>query len=183
MKTVSYKGKLTYLAAKYKICAGDMVNKMINSYLRNIGRKGGLARAKNLDSQKRSAQARMAVMTRWMNKRFGVDHFEQMGLPGWEIVDAGLHDIANGRLTSINALVVAEARPKLRSLGVPVPSVSGKISNGRILLYKKMGKLHGAMGYVRFCALLKRVDSFNNALASISFVPIKSAHRHRRWCL
>lgn len=158
-----------------------MTPKNIRKYLKTIGKKGGLERAKKLNSETRSSQARNAVMSRWMNKRFGTDSFEKMGIPGWEIIDSGLRDIVNGNLSSVNALAVAEARPKLRFLGIPVPDVTKQISNIRTLLYNTMEKQEGDMAHPRFCALLERVDSFCHALSSITPIPQCSPHRNRRW--
>lgn len=159
-----------------------MISQGIRNYLKAIGKKGGMQRASTLNSATRISQARKAVLSRWMRQRFGVDCFEKMGLPGWEVVDAGLRDLANGVLSSVNALAVAEVRPKLRFLGVPVPDVSHRTLQTRIALYHMMEKKHGDMAYARFCAVLERVDSFCDALASMTPVLERSPHRNRRWC-
>lgn len=120
-------------------------------------------------------------MSRWMSKRFGANNFKALALPGWEIVDPGLCDLANGNFSSMNALAVAELRPKLRFLGVPVPEISPQILDPRLLLYRLMEKREGDMAYVRFCALLERMDSFCDSLASIASIPCQTAHCARRW--
>ena len=158
-----------------------MVSQSIQNYLRKIGKKGGIQRAKNLTLAVRSAQARKAVLTRWMNKRFGVDCFEKLGIPGWEIIDSGLHDLVQGNLASVNALAVAEIRPKLRFLGIPVPPMFGPNANIRASLYRALEDQHKEMAHARFCALLERVDSFCHALTAIISIPQHSAHRNRRW--
>ncbi len=158
-----------------------MIPQNIHNYLSKIGKKGGKQRAKNLTLAARSSQARKAVLSRWMHKRFGVDRFEKMGIPGWEIVDSGLDDLANGNLASVNALAVAEMRPKLRFLGIPVPHVFSPNANIRASLYRAMEDQHQDMAYARFCALLERVDSFCHALTAIVSLPQHSAHRNRRW--
>ncbi|OGQ45878.1 MAG: hypothetical protein A3I05_08275 [Deltaproteobacteria bacterium RIFCSPLOWO2_02_FULL_44_10] len=105
-----------------------------------------------------------------------------MALPGSEIVDAGLRDLICGNFLSVPALAVAELRPKLRFLGVPVPDVSNHLSHPRMKLYHAMETQHRDMAYVRFCALLTRMDSFCDSLASL-MPPLKhSTHRRRRWC-
>lgn len=158
-----------------------MLSRNVRAYLKTIGRKGGKERARRSGSTVLSSQARNAVVSRWMRKRFGVDTFEALALPGWEIIDPGLHDLVNGVFSSINALAVAELRPKLRFLGVPVPDVSNHIPNSRVLLYQAIEKTEGDMAHVRFCALLKRLDSFCDALASIVSIFRHVAHSDRRW--
>ena len=116
-----------------------------------------------------------------MNQRFGVDRFEKMGIPGWEIIDSGLHDLVHGNLASVNALAVAEIRPKLRFLGIPVPHVFAPNFNSRAALYRATEEQHKDMAHARFCALLERADSFCHALAAIICIPQQSAHRNRRW--
>lgn len=158
-----------------------MLSKNIRAYFKTIGRKGGRERARKLSSATLSSQARNAVVSRWMRKRFGVDNFKALALPGWEIVDPGLRDLVNGDFTSVPALAVAELRPRMRFLGVPVPYVTPQIPNPRALLYHTMETLHGDMAYVRFCALLERMNSFCDSLASMISIPRHTAHRSRRW--
>ena len=158
-----------------------MVSKSIHTYFKMIGRKGGKERARKSSAATLSSQARSAVITRWMRKRFGADNFKALSLPGSEIVDPGLRDIANGNFLSPCALAVAELRPRLRFLGVPMSDVSNQISDPRTLLYQTMEAKEGDMAYVRFCALLERLDSFCDSLASIVSIPRHAAHRHRRW--
>ena len=171
---------LTYIATTYKILF-IMVSQNIRNYLKTIGRKGGKARARKSSSTALSSQARNAVVSRWMHKRFGVDNFKALALPGSEIVDSGLRDVIRGNFSSVSALAVAELRPKLRFLGVPIPDMSKQIPNPRNLLYRTMEKAEGGMAYVRFCALLERMDSFCDALAGIISHPKHTAHRNRRW--
>lgn len=116
-----------------------------------------------------------------MRKRFGAASFQALALPGWEIVDSGLHDLAHGHVSSVHALAVAELHPRLRFLGVPVSRLPQTLSSPRALLYQTMEEQEGDMAYVRFCALLERIDSFCDALASITAIPQPTAHRHRRW--
>lgn len=171
---------MTYVTAKYSII-GIMVSQRIRNYLKTIGRKGGKERAAKFSSATLSSQARHAVVTRWMRKRFGVDNFKALALPGGEIVDVGLRDLINENFSSVQALAVAELRPRLRFLRVPLPNVSNQISKPRTLLYRTMEVKEGGMAYVRFCALLERLDSFCDALVSIIPTPRHTAHRHRRW--
>ena len=159
-----------------------MVSRSVRTFLKTIGRKGGQERARKSSAAALSAQARHAVVSRWMRKRFGTDHFKALALPGWEVVDPGLRDLVSGNISSACALAVAELRPKLRFLGVPVPVVSDRIPKPRQMLYSLMEAQHGDMAHERFCALLARMDSFCDALASIIPVPHQPSHRGRRWC-
>lgn len=158
-----------------------MVSKNIRAYFKTIGRRGGKERARKSSSATLSSHARNAVVSRWMRKRFGADRFRVLALPGWEIVDVGLRDLIHGNFTSVQALAVAELRPRLRFLGVPVPDGSPQIPNPRTLLYHTMEMEQGGMAYVRFCALLERMNSFCDSLASIVSIPQHTAHRNRRW--
>lgn len=171
---------MTYVAAK-NISLFAMVSKNIRAYFKAIGRRGGKERARRSSPATLSAQARNAVVSRWLRKRFGADNFQTLALPGWEIVDSGLRDLVNGSFTSVQALAVAELRPRLRFLGVPVPDGSPHIPNPRTLLYHTMETEQGDMAYVRFCALLERMNSFCDSLASIISIPQHTAHRNRRW--
>ena len=158
-----------------------MISRSVRSYLKTIGRKGGKERANKLSASALSSQARHAITSRWMRKRFGVEKFNELALPGSEIVDAGLRDLSNGNFSSIEVLAVAELHPKLRFLGVPLPEVVKQIAHPRTLLYQSMEAGEGNMAYVRFCALLERMDSFCEALASITPPPQPTTHRSRRW--
>ena len=159
-----------------------MVSQNVRTFLKTIGQKGGKERAKKLGASALRAQARYAVVSRWMRKRFGTDHFKTLALPGWEVVDSGLRDLVSGDISSAYALAVAELRPRLRFLGVPVPLVSDRILKPREALYRLMEAEHGDMAHERFCALLARMDSFCDALSSIIPVPYHPSHRGRRWC-
>lgn len=49
----------------------------------------------------------------------------QDDLPGYELVSAGLDDLAAGRETE-SALLVAMAAPRLRAIGIDVPQGGGR---------------------------------------------------------
>jgi hypothetical protein len=80
-------------------------------------------------------------------------------LPGYELVRAGLADLAHGRETEA-ALVVAMAAPRLRALGIEVPAGGGAFPSHRLyaLLSQAGGGAHG-----RYNALVGRVASFARA--------------------
>ena len=86
---------------------------------RAFGRTGGRARARNLAPGRRTEIARRAVTARWVRRRFGASRFADLALPGGDLVDEGLADLACGR-TSAASLLVSLAAPRLRREGVPV---------------------------------------------------------------
>lgn len=159
-----------------------MVNLRVRSYLQSIGRKGGHARAQRLSPAMRQAQARRAAVSRWMRARFATETFETLAIPGWEIVDPGLRDLAQGSTTTVSALAVAELCPRLRFLGVPVPAISDQAGDLRAQLYRMMELEHADMAHERFCALLGRLDSFCETLAATVARPQEATHRNRMWC-
>jgi hypothetical protein len=81
------------------------------------------------------------------------------GLPGHELVRAGLEDLAAGRETEA-ALLVAMAAPRLRALGIDVPAGGGSFPSHRLysLLSDSDSGAHG-----RYNALVGRIASFARA--------------------
>lgn len=157
----------------------------VRRFLSRIGRMGGLSRARDRSQSELDSTARRGAVSRWIRQRFGVGSFEDLGLPGWEIVDKGLFDLAAGKTDSIDALAVAEVQPRLRYLGVPVPRTTETIIEARKKLYRIVEVQNGEMAHERFSAILQRVDSFCDALSSRSpgvvlrRVPVR---RDRIWC-
>jgi hypothetical protein len=80
-------------------------------------------------------------------------------LPGHELVETGLADLAAGRET-VEALLVAMAEPRLRSLGIDVPPCAGEGASHR--LYALLAE-SGAGAHSRYNALVARVVSFARA--------------------
>jgi hypothetical protein len=80
-------------------------------------------------------------------------------LPGYELVSAGLDDLASGRETE-SALLVAMAAPRLRAIGIDVPQGGGEQPSHR--LYELLTESdEGA--HSRYNALVARVVSFARA--------------------
>ena len=94
----------------------------IRSRFQRYGRDGGRTRAARMTPEARTAVACRAAVTRWTRQRFGASSFAALGLPGGEIVDAGLADLAVGKET-VGSLLVSLAAPRLRREGVPVVRV------------------------------------------------------------
>ena len=76
--------------------------------------------------------------------------------PGHELVHAGVRDLAAGRETEA-ALVVAMAAPRLRAVGIAVPSGGGELPSHR--LYELLSD-SGAGAHSRYNALVGRIVSF-----------------------
>ena len=86
-------------------------------------------------------------------------------LPGGDLVEAGLRDLASG-VDSAEALLVASFAPRLRRLGVEVPAHSIPEPEHRLyglLAASAPGSAHG-----RYNALVRRMASFARALASLT---------------
>jgi hypothetical protein len=82
---------------------------------------------------------------------------ELEGVPGWEIVAAGLADIAAGRVT-IEAELVKSAAHRLETIGLPVPS--GQPSAGSRLYELVAADVGEARAHGRYNALRRRLASF-----------------------
>jgi hypothetical protein len=84
------------------------------------------------------------------------------GLPGAEIVEPGLNDLAAG-VISAEALAVALFAPRLRPLGVNVPDCPLP-SPQTHALYTLLEDRYGNEAHSRYNALLRRIISFASAL-------------------
>ena len=87
-------------------------------------------------------------------------------LPGADLVLEGLRDLQDGR-DSIEALLVQVGASRLRSLGVPVPrSASPDAPEHR--LYARLEETYGEAAHSQHNALVRRLVSFERALACVS---------------
>jgi hypothetical protein len=84
-------------------------------------------------------------------------------LPGHELVNEGLVDLAAGR-ESVSSLLVAMAAPRLRTLGFDVPEGGGERPSHR--LYELLSETEGA--HSRYNALVARIVSFARAVEHAS---------------
>lgn len=107
----------------------------------------------------RRAVARRAATARWIRDRFGAASFERLGLPGGELVDAGLTDLATDRATP-ESLAVSLAAPRLRREGVPIGSV---LDDPERRLFELLEKTEGDLAHARYNAYLQRLVSFADA--------------------
>jgi hypothetical protein len=84
------------------------------------------------------------------------------GIPGGELIEAGLADLARD-VESVPALLVAIGTPRLRELGVAVPERS--VAGPEHRLYALLAANDADSAHSRYNALLRRLVSFERALA------------------
>lgn len=82
-------------------------------------------------------------------------------LPGEDLVDAGLHDLSHG-VASANAFLVSIAAPRLTALGLNVPH---RLPDPELGLYRVLAARHGDAAHARYNALIRRLVSYQRALA------------------
>ena len=123
------------------------------------GRRGGKARARRMSPEARQAVAHRAAASRWIRERFGDSSFTALGLPGGEMIDAGLADLMAGRTTS-ESLAVSLAGPRLRREGVPIGRVQPDAEDR---LYDLLAQTSSDLAHARYNAYLRQVASFADA--------------------
>ena len=131
----------------------------VREQFRRYGREGGRTRAARISTDAKKRIARQGATTRWIRSRFGASRFADLGLPGGDMVDAGLTDLAAGR-TSVESLLVSLAEPRLRREGVPLGAVE---ADPERLLYELLTSTEGDLAHARYGALLRRMVSFADA--------------------
>ena len=82
-------------------------------------------------------------------------------LPGSELVEAGIRDLAEG-LCTVPALVVSIGAPRLRQLGFEIPR---PIENAEHALYGLLATEDDDSAHGRYNALVRRLVSFERAAA------------------
>ena len=128
----------------------------VRERFRRYGRYGGQQRAARMQPAARRAVARRAATARWIRERFGASDFKSLGLPGGDLVDAGLADLAEAKTTR-ESLAVSLAAPRLRREGVPITLSE---SDPERRLYELLAETEGDLAHVRYGAHLKRLVSF-----------------------
>jgi hypothetical protein len=86
----------------------------------------------------------------------------QYTLPGEELVEQGLADIAERKLTDC-ALLLLIAAPRLSSLGIQVPKMSLP-QPVEHLLYQQLEERLGTDAHSHYNSLLRRIGSYAHAL-------------------
>jgi hypothetical protein len=131
----------------------------VREQFRRYGRSGGLRRAERTTPARRRSVARRAATARWIRERFGATSFEALGLPGGDVVDAGLADLGSERVTA-ESLAVSIAAPRLRREGVPVGVV---LDEPERRLYDEIERESGDLAHARYNAWLRQMVSFADA--------------------
>jgi hypothetical protein len=88
---------------------------------------------------------------------------ELAGLPGAELIQEGLADLAAGRETPAS-LLVAIGRPRLNLLGIGNEFADRLPDNPETRLYHRLAALHGNEAHSQYNALIRRLVSFEQAL-------------------
>lgn len=85
-------------------------------------------------------------------------------LPGYELVDRGLRDLARGEVTA-ESLLVSAAAARLRRIGVPV---GPPLDDPEHRLYELLAEEDADSAHSRYNALIRRLTSFENAAECVS---------------
>ena len=85
------------------------------------------------------------------------------GLPGAALIEHGIADGKKGT-TSVEALLVAIAAPRLRRLGIDVPPSLCHVRDGELQLYREICRQRIPDPYSHYNALLRQLVSFEHAL-------------------
>jgi hypothetical protein len=88
-----------------------------------------------------------------------VEQVELQSLPGADLVEQGLADLAND-VESESALLVSIGAERLRRLGVDIPST---VASPEHRLYGLLQRQHGDEAHSRYNALIRRLVSFERA--------------------
>ena len=115
-----------------------------------------------MSPEARKGVACQAAVRRWVRERFGAPDFESLGLPGGQMVDAGLAALAAGQET-VESLLVSLAAPRLAREGVPVPRRT--FSDAEMRLYRLLERANEDLAHARYLALEREIVSFANACA------------------
>ena len=84
----------------------------------------------------------------------------QHALPGADLVERGLADLASGR-TSVEGLLVSVGAPRLRGLGI---AVGRTVENPERKLYDLLAASNSDSAHSRYNALIRRLVSFERAV-------------------
>ncbi|HEX9699892.1 MAG TPA: hypothetical protein VGD06_10570 [Acidobacteriota bacterium] len=131
----------------------------IREEFRRHGRAGGRARAARMSPERKKRIAQRAASTRWIRERFGGASFEALGIPGGDIIDTGLADLAAEKATR-ESLLVSLAAPRLRREGIPVGAT---LESPDERLYELLARTDPELAHARYGAYLRRVASFADA--------------------
>ena len=93
---------------------------------------------------------------------------DYQNIPGWELVNEGLKDIAQGSCHTSHALLILMAAPRLRFLGIRIPSVV-RSDEEVPFSHELYGVLENTTpdAYSQYNALQRRLVSFCHAVENI----------------
>jgi len=89
----------------------------------------------------------------------------RVGLPGADLIEAGLRDLEQGRET-VAALLVAIGAPRLRSIGLELPDQLP--DNPEYRLYHLLAQENSDSAHSRYNALLRQLVSYERAAECVS---------------
>ena len=112
-----------------------------------------------MTGEARKAVARRAATARCIRHRFGSSSFEALGFPGGDLVDAGLAELADGKIT-VASLLVSLAATRLRHEGIPLGTVH---ADPEERLYELLERSSGDLAHFRYGAHLRKMSSFAEA--------------------
>lgn len=133
----------------------------ICQYLADIGRRGGIR------SRRALSEERARAMVARREGRRAVRDLERtaarIGLrdaPAFDLVHAGLRDLAEGRRT-VESLLVSIGAPRLALLGIRVPAA---LPHPEEQLFDLLIEQYGDGAHARYNALVRRLVSFARAV-------------------
>lgn len=88
---------------------------------------------------------------------------ERSNLPGADLVEGGMNDLAAG-VGSPAALLVAIGAPRLRRLGLAIPPPERMPAHPEHQLYQLLAEQNGRRAHSSYNALIRRLVSFERAL-------------------
>lgn len=88
---------------------------------------------------------------------------ERSNLPGADLVEGGMKDLAAG-VRSPAALLVAIGAPRLRRLGLDLPPPDRMPAHPEHQLYRLLAEQSGRRAHSSYNALIRRLVSFERAL-------------------
>lgn len=83
------------------------------------------------------------------------------GLPGEELIEAGVKDLWEQQEETVPALIVAIGAPRLRRLGIELPEILP--TNPEHRLYDLLEREESNSAHSRYNALIRRLVSFERA--------------------
>ena len=87
-------------------------------------------------------------------------------LPGADLMAKGIDDLRRGELT-VEALLVAVGAPRLRTIGLEIPTIPSLSESPELALYAAVRASGPGDAHSRYNALIRRLVSFERAMESL----------------